>query len=162
MFCTDCGRDMQERDNYCPACGVSIRQIPLMPKESRLAGHLRLLGILWLAVSAFRFVPGIAMLIMIDKGFLQGDGAPPFLGPLVEGIASVFLLIALIGVVVGWALLTRQRWARMSAIVLGAISLIDMPFGTALGIYTFWVLLPVESEQQYERITRLEPASARH
>jgi hypothetical protein len=162
MFCTECGRDMQERDNFCASCGVSIREIPLMPEATRLAGHLRMLGILWLAVSAFRFVPGIALLIMIDHGFLHGEGAPQFLAPLVEGIAAVFIVLAVAGVITGWGLLTRQRWARMMAIIVGAVNLIDMPFGTALGIYTFWVLLPVESEQQYERITRLEPASARH
>jgi hypothetical protein len=38
------------------------------------------------------------------------------------------------------------------------VNLIDMPFGTALGIYTLWVLLPAESEQQYKRMTRAELA----
>jgi hypothetical protein len=37
----------------------------------------------------------------------------------------------------------------MLTIVFGAISLIDIPFGTALGIYTLWVLLPAESEEEY-------------
>src|SRR5262245_30968553 len=112
MFCTNCGRDVQDRDSFCPSCGVSMKQIPLMPEQSRIAGHLRLLGILWLAVSAFRFVPGIALLIMIDHGLLRGEGAPPFLAPLIEGIAAVFLVLAIAGVLTGWGLLTRQRWAR--------------------------------------------------
>jgi hypothetical protein len=29
-----------------------------------------------------------------------------------------------------------------------------MPFGTALGAYTLWVLLPAQSEQEYEQISR--------
>jgi hypothetical protein len=40
------------------------------------------------------------------------------------------------------------------AIVFGCIALIHFPFGTALGIYTLWVLLPAESEQEYRRSAR--------
>jgi hypothetical protein len=29
-----------------------------------------------------------------------------------------------------------------------------VPFGTALGIYTLWVLLPGDSEQEYRRLSR--------
>ena len=42
----------------------------------------------------------------------------------------------------------------MLAIVLGCFNLIDMPFGTALGIYSLWVLLPAQSEEEYRRIAR--------
>jgi hypothetical protein len=86
------------------------------------------------------------------------DGAPAFLDPLIEGIAVVLLSLAGAGIIIGWGLLAKQPWARMTAIVFGALNLVEMPFGTALGIYTLWVLLPAESEQQYERITRLQAA----
>jgi hypothetical protein len=46
-------------------------------------------------------------------------------------------------------LLTRQPWARVPAIVLGVISLIEFPVGTAIGIYTLWALLPAASEREY-------------
>jgi hypothetical protein len=129
-----------------------------MPVQSRIAGHLRLLGILWLALSAFRLVPGLTLLFMVDHGMFRHEGTPPFLNPLLEAVAVGLLMLAAAGLVTGWGLLTKQRWARMVAIVLGAVNLMDIPFGTALGIYTFWVLLPVESEQQYQRMTRMEPA----
>ena len=41
----------------------------------------------------------------------------------------------------------------MLAILFGAISLIDIPFGTALGIYTLWVLLPAEHEEEYRALS---------
>jgi hypothetical protein len=37
-------------------------------------------------------------------------------------------------------------------IVLGCISLIHFPLGTALGIYTLWVLFPPEAEREYVRL----------
>jgi hypothetical protein len=42
----------------------------------------------------------------------------------------------------------------MLAIVLACFSLLDMPFGTALGIYTLVVLLPAGSEEEYRRMAR--------
>lgn len=158
MFCTRCGRDTQERDNFCPHCGLALKEMPLMPAQSRIAGHLRLLGILWLALSAFRMLPALVLLTMLDAGAFRGNDVPPFLHPLLEGISAVLLSLALAGIVAGWGLLARQPWARMLAIVVGAVSLIDMPLGTALGVYTFWTLLPAESEEQYQRMTQVKPA----
>ena len=62
---------------------------------------------------------------------------------------------AAIGIIASWGLLERQPWARMLAIVLGCFNLLDMPFGTALGIYTLWVLLPARSEEEYRQISRV-------
>ena len=40
----------------------------------------------------------------------------------------------------------------MLAIILGVVSLFfHIPFGTALGIYTLWVLLPAHSEEEYQK-----------
>jgi hypothetical protein len=64
-------------------------------------------------------------------------------------IGVLLLLCAVIGGIAGIGLLTRQPWARMLAIVFGSLNLFDLPFGTAIGIYTLWVLLPAESEQEY-------------
>jgi len=49
-------------------------------------------------------------------------------------------------------LLEREPWARTLALVLGFLSLFKVPVGTALGIYTLWVLLPAQSEQEYRRL----------
>jgi hypothetical protein len=129
----------------------------MMPAERRIAGHLRLLGIFWLAISAFRLIPALTLLVMVDNGVFPRGGGPSFLIPMLEGIAAVLLILAAAGIITGWGLLARQPWARMLAIVLGALSLVDVPFGTALGIYTLWALLPAESEEQYQRLARTEP-----
>ena len=43
----------------------------------------------------------------------------------------------------------------MLAIVLGCISLIHFPVGTALGVYTLWVLIPEGGEIEYLRLARI-------
>ena len=153
MFCDGCGTQISGSATFCLRCGKSLGTTPLMPRRGRIAGHVRLLGILWLALSAFRLLPGLLLLAFANtRGF--GPGIPLFLHEVLPAIGMVFLILAGIGIAAGCGLLTRQPWARMLTIIFGAVSLIDMPFGTAIGVYTLWVLLPAESEQEYRSMTR--------
>jgi hypothetical protein len=123
-----------------------------MPREGRIAGHVRLLGILWLALSALRLIPGIFLMALGGARLFPPD-VPPFVRAVLPAIGMGFLICAGIGIAAGCGLLARQPWARMLAIIFGAFSLIDIPFGTAIGVYTLWVLLPAESEQEYRSIS---------
>jgi hypothetical protein len=127
-----------------------------MPVRSRIAGHIRLLGILWIAISAYRLLPGLFLFSVFQHGgagFLPRE-VPFFVHGILRTVGSLFLAGGVLGIVTGWGLLERQPWARMLAIVLGCFSLVEMPLGTALGIYTLWVLLPAQSEQEYRQISR--------
>jgi zinc-ribbon domain len=153
LFCDRCGSEIRENDSFCPKCGNPIGEGRVSPAGSRLSRHLRLLGILWLALSAFRLVPGFVLLSSFGQFMIAADpDVPIFVHGMLRAIGAVFVLTGLLGIAAGWGLLTRQPWARMLAIVFGCISLIDIPFGTALGIYTLWVLVPGESEQEYRRL----------
>ena len=52
MFCDRCGTSLQNSPAFCPSCGKPVGRVPLMPVQSRIGGHVRLLGIFWLAYSA--------------------------------------------------------------------------------------------------------------
>ena len=155
MFCDRCGTNLAAGVQFCPSCGKSFGYAPV-PATGRIAGHIRTLGILWLALSAFRLIPGFILLAMFRHGnfmFLPPE-APFFLTGLIRVAGSVLLGSAVLGLMAGWGLLERAPWARMLAIVMGCFNLIDMPFGTALGAFTLWVLLPSTSEQEYRQIAR--------
>jgi hypothetical protein len=83
------------------------------------------------------------------------SGMPLFLHGLMRFFGFLLIAGGILGIVTGWGLLERRPWARTLAIVLGVFRLFDMPFGTALGIYTLWVLLPASSEQEYRRMARV-------
>lgn len=155
MFCVRCGAKMEDNQTFCPSCGKAVAPLPLMPTQGRITGHVRLLGILWLAISALRLIPGLVLLAIFGHGaaFFLPD-VPPFVHGLLRMIGCLLMLGGMLGIAAGWGLLARQSWARMLTIVLGCIGLVDMPFGTALGIYTLWVLLPAQSEQEYKQIAR--------
>ena len=125
-----------------------------MPRQGRIDGHVRLLGILWLAISALRLIPGLFLMVFASPRLLP-DEVPLFVHALLPAIGMMFLICAGIGIVSGWGLLAHQPWARMLTIIFGAFSLMDIPFGTALGIYTLWVLLPAESEREYRTMSQV-------
>lgn len=150
MFCDRCGANLEPSQNFCPSCGKSVRAVPAIARRSRVSAHLTLLAILWLAISAFRLFPGLILLAMFRPGFqFLPPEVPTFVHGLIQLIGLIFLGAAALGIITAWGLLQRQPWARMLAIVFGCFSLFDVPFGTALGIYTLWVLLPAESEREY-------------
>jgi hypothetical protein len=56
------------------------------------------------------------------------------------GVAVFLVLLFAVGllpVVVGYGLAKRKRWAKSLGMFVGVISLINIPIGTALGIYLF-------------------------
>jgi hypothetical protein len=130
----------------------------LQPR-GRVREHVHLLGILWLAISAFNTIGALVLFIVANTLFphLKEMGAPPevpsgFLHVLLSAIAVLIMAKAACGFLAGWGLLQREPWARVVALVLGFISLFNIPFGTAVGVYTLWVLLPGQSQEEYDAL----------
>ena len=126
---------------------------------SRVARHITALGILWIIFSGLRLVPGLALLVLGHTRFpfmITPLPAPLrlFLGPFLGGLGLLFTGFAVAGLIAGGGLLARSPWARMLTIVLGCISLIRFPLGTALGIYTLWVLAPQGASAEYQSLAR--------
>lgn len=79
--------------------------------------------------------------------------ALPIIG-LTGTLLSMFLFaLSIPGLVTGFGLLSWKPWARVLAIVLCAINLINIPIGTVLGIYGLWVLLNNDTERLFSTAT---------
>lgn len=161
MFCDACGTQLQTNQQHCSGCGKAISGTIIgYPRRSRIQEHVRLLAILWFAFSAFEILQGLVLLILANTLFIHiaeqaavnaGPDSSPlgFLHPLLTVVSLFVLAKAAAGFLAGWGLLHREPWGRVLALVLGFLSLIHVPFGTALGVYTLWVLLPAHSEEEY-------------
>ena len=163
MFCDGCGGALQPGQAFCSKCGkqivgpiTTIRQMP-----GRVERHIHLLAILWLAYSAFNTLGGIVLLFLGRTFFphlhemtdVPQDVPVGFLSALMTTIGILILAKAALGFFAGWGLLHRESWARPWTLVLAFISLfLNIPIGTAIGVYTMWVLLPAQSQQEYEAL----------
>jgi hypothetical protein len=67
----------------------------------------------------------------------------PVLGVIVGGLC-------ILGIIGGVGLFAKKNWARILVLILSAINLMNFPIGTAVGIYTIWVLAQVETAELFE------------
>lgn len=123
--------------------------------------HVRILGYLHIVLGALGILGAVAVLVVFGGiagivGLASNHDpdalvAVPVLGILGAVIAIFVLLLSLPGLIAGAGLLRFRPWARMLTIVLSALNLLNVPIGTALGVYGFWVLLRPDTEALFQR-----------
>ena len=113
--------------------------------------HVRILGWCFVVYSALIVLVGLAIgSIVLFGGALSGDrDAMLITGAVGTAIACFLIVISLPGMIAGLGLLKMRPWARIVAIVVGVLHIFSFPFGTALGVYTLWVLLNAETEAMF-------------
>lgn len=107
-----------------------------------MARHVQILGWLFIVNGVLGLLGALAAFgIITGVGIFTGDpvtfGTFWFMGSV---IGVYLMVVALPGLIVGAGLLLNWGgWVIIVAVVLGFLGLANFPFGTALGIYTFWV-----------------------
>jgi predicted nucleic acid-binding Zn ribbon protein len=159
MFCTACGTAITPEQILCSRCGAPTAVGIMRGGGRRVADHYYLLGILHIVYSALVCLPGLFMVFLGKVFFVwvgqMSHGTPPpwFMGTIFSVIGWALLVRGVVGIVAGAGLIQRAPWGRLWALIMGFLSLISIPFGTALGVYTIWVLLGAGSEEEYRRLT---------
>ncbi len=171
MYCNRCGNSLPDRAVFCPACGASAGAAagtsaaaaasPVAAGGGRVARHLNVLAILWLVLGLLRIFPGLVVMgfgSMAGGGWMMHSMGIPGLPAFAAGwmmIIGLFLMaFAVFSLLVAWGLYQRQSWGRILAIVIAIFSLFSPPFGTALGIYTLWVLAPEASGREWDQLSQ--------
>ena len=179
MFCSHCGQAVGAQPR-CPNCGAPTgvagvtppvvpttvqlgypRMVPL--PASRVVRHLHTLGILWTVFAAYSVLRWLLVLPFLHMALGGGTwmrGSDAWMmssfhpgGWLLHFITIVVFARAILSVAVGLALLTRQPWGRIFAIIIAVLTLIKPFLGTILAIYTLWVLLERDADQNYAQLS---------
>lgn len=119
--------------------------------------HVRVLGVLHIVLGGLGAVIALGILLVFGgiAGIVGAVAVPedpdallaiPILSLIGGAIFFVVLLLSLPSIIAGIGLLKYKPWARIMTIVLCAINLINVPIGTAIGVYGLWVLLSSETE----------------
>lgn len=186
MFCDRCGHPLRDDAQFCSACGKRLVPSAVAPAvalaapaaDGRVVRHLKVLASLWLVYALLRlmasfwlFIFGRTFIPAVFDGFTAGGPwvhVGPFGGgfPLDRLISGGMMFagfwvaaFAVLQLVTAWGLFDHRPWARILALVLGFLALLRFPFGTALGIYTLWVLLPGAAGQEYDRLAHPQPGT---
>src|SRR5688500_13454012 len=121
--------------------------------------HVKVVAVGFIVLSALGVLAALMMMLVFGgaAGIVGAAAEAPEAAiaiPII-GITGTFLTIFLFaislpGLITGFGLLSWKPWARILAIVLCAVNLINIPFGTLLGIYGLWVLLNKDTERLFE------------
>jgi hypothetical protein len=119
-----------------------------------MSTHVKVIAVLFIVFGVLLlglafFTPLLMTTLAGMVGASREEGAAA--GAAVLGITGVFLSVVLFvyaapHVICGWGLLKFRRWARILAIILAALALIRLPFGTLFGIYALVILFRKDTE----------------
>jgi hypothetical protein len=112
--------------------------------------HVKVLGILHIVYGAIGICSALVLFaFVLAGGLISGDSDALIATSLIATVGGFFLAVVFLpGVIGGVYLLRRRSWARILLIVVGALNLPGLPLGTALGIYTIWVLTRPEAVRE--------------
>jgi hypothetical protein len=103
--------------------------------------HNKTLATLYFVYGGIHGLTLVALLLLV---FVAKTATPAadLISPLWATIGIVVFLVLVLAVglfplLVGYGFLKRRRWVKPLAITVAIISLVNIPIGTALGIYTF-------------------------
>ena len=102
--------------------------------------HNKTLGTLYFIYSGVHGLTliGLLLLVLVVKFATPATEVISTSALVVGGVVFVilFLIVGLLPLIVGWGLRKRARWVKPLGNVVAILSLINVPIGTALGIYT--------------------------
>jgi hypothetical protein len=174
MFCDGCGVAMAAEQQFCGACGKQIGVAPAarpggaIAGDGRVAKHLTTVAALWIAVAALTLLVAVVLLAIgifpfdrfIPRNLGLDDAATASGVATVTGLIHtlfliggiVVLAIAVVHFVAAWGLFHYAPWARILTIAFAFLRVLEVPYGTALAIYTIWVLMGPSSEREYRAL----------
>ena len=105
--------------------------------------HLTAVAALYVGLSILGVLLGIFVFVLLTGiGVIAQEKEALFiLSTIGTGVGLFLLIISVPGIIGGIGLFKRKEWARILVVILSAINLLNIPFGTALGIYSIWVLV---------------------
>lgn len=122
--------------------------------------HIDLLAVFYQMWGVLALVAGTAILVLaVGALAIVTSAERAALGPDVAAGVTVGLFFVFAAGALAWggihlwtgvSLRAHKTWARLAGLALAVLNLFFLPVGTALAVYTFWVLLSNETRRLFE------------
>jgi len=111
--------------------------------QRQLQLHVPVVGWLLIVGHAIFLLVGLFVFVLLTGiGIASGEReAMTILTTVGTAVGLLLVVLGITGLVAGAGLLARKSWARILAIVVGILALVNFPIGTAIGVYTLFVLM---------------------
>lgn len=121
--------------------------------------NVKTLSLVWYVLGSLQVLGALIFGVMFTGmgailGVAGGDEESAVVGGVmaVVGVITggIILLTTIPAFLVGWGLGKRKGWARILAMILGVFQMLSFPIGTAIGVWTVWLLLLPEVEAEFK------------
>jgi hypothetical protein len=128
-------------------------------ENSKMKKHVKAVGIIQIVFSTLGLIAAITVFLVLSFAWRfnetdeTGQMVIRFLSisiPLLIGFMST------VGLVSGIGVLLYKQWARYLLIVVSAIGCVNIPFGTAKGVYSIWVLIQNDTVKLFQQEKSLD------
>jgi hypothetical protein len=124
-----------------------------MEKKRNMKQHVSFVGALHIGFGLLGLLGAIAiffgMQFLIE--FVEEEPiAEEILTYIGYATGLILLFFSSLGVIGGIGLFTFRPWARILVLIVSAMNCLNVPVGTAKGIYSIWVLMQPETLELFE------------
>jgi hypothetical protein len=123
-------------------------------ENSKMKKHVTLVGSLQIGFSTIGLMAAVAVFVALTfaRHLTEDDEVPQIvLGFLSISIPVLLGFLSILGLIGGIGVLVYKTWARYLVIVLATLGCVNIPFGTAKGVYTIWVLIQDETVKLFSK-----------
>jgi len=122
--------------------------------ENRAKSHVTLVGVLHISFGALTVFGAIMIVFGLNfaRSFVpeEDDVARQILASIGFIIPLVVGFIGLVDIFAGATLFSYSKWSRVLVIVISAINCLNVPVGTAKGVYSIWALMQPEVQAMFK------------
>ena len=115
--------------------------------------HINIVASLRIGFSILGILIGVLFFtVLYFIGDLVDDEEAELVLTIIANVLVVMIIILSIpGIIAGIGLFKRKEWARILTLILSVLDLVNIPIGTAIGVYSIWALVQQETVELFKK-----------
>lgn len=122
-------------------------------KNKQVKQHVSFVGALHVGFGILGLLGALAIYLSFHFafGFVEHEPiAQKIISFLGSTLSLIIVFFSILGIIGGIGLFAYKPWARILVMIVSAINCLNVPIGTAKGIYSIWVLMQKETIKLFE------------
>jgi len=128
-----------------------------MDKKRNMKQHVSFVGALHIGFGLLGLAGAMAIFFGFQFLFEFVEDEPiaqdvlSFVG---NSVAMILVFFSSLGIIGGAGLFSFRPWARILVMIVSAMNCLNVPVGTAKGVYSIWVLMQPETIELFENLNQ--------
>ena len=122
-------------------------------ETTKMKQHVSFVGALHVGFGILGLLGALTVFIVFNfaGGFVEAEPMAEEILSFLGGTISILIMFfASLGIIGGIELFSYKPWARILVMIVSAINCLNIPIGTAKGVYSIWVLMQKETMELFD------------